>query len=426
MPTTSERHRLLEELRKGIRHYREKQSFNILMDLDPFDVKDLLAAADLEDKFNRLASERYFCRNRTYRCGNSWQIFQEDLVESSRSGCWLNDFEFKLKYGMLRESFWKLHDLIKGHQVFRVAGTKRSQMPSEYQLLVLLAFLRTEGDGMSDKKSRALFRLSSGAAKCCKERVAKAIVELLYSKTVFWPDEEERREISRRFQSKYQLPNLVGVVDGTLFPLAFRPSRTDASDFHGRKHLYSLSTIIVNDDLKRIRYFNAGWAGCTHDDRILSNSSLCNNAELMFSPMQYIIGDCAFAARWFVVPCFKKPPGRTLPREKEIFNKTLAKPPVTSEHVNGLLKNRFPFLRSIRFRLTDDKESMKRILTYITVVVILHNLLIGFGDEGEVGDEEVSDIDDENELNRAIPNVTGQSALCREQLKKYIMENYHL
>ena len=63
-------------------------------------------------------------------------------------------------------------------------------MPSEYQVLVLLAFLRTEGDGMSDKKSRALFRLSSGAAKCCKERVAKAIVELLYSKTVFWPDEE--------------------------------------------------------------------------------------------------------------------------------------------------------------------------------------------------------------------------------------------
>ena len=146
----------------------------------------------------------------------------------------------------------------------------------------------------------------------------------------------------------------------------------------------------------------------------------------MFSPMQYIIGDCAFAARWFVVPCFKKPPGRTLPREKEIFNKTLAKPRVTSEHVNGLLKNRFPFLRSIRFRLTDDKESMKRILTYITVAVILHNLLIGFGDDGEVGDKEVSDIDDENELNRAIPNVTGQSALRREQLKNYIMENYHL
>jgi hypothetical protein len=60
-------------------------------------------------------------------------------------------------------------------------------MPSEYQLLVLLAFLRTEGDGMSDKKSRALFRLSSGAAKCCKDCVAKAIVELLYNKTVFGP-----------------------------------------------------------------------------------------------------------------------------------------------------------------------------------------------------------------------------------------------
>jgi hypothetical protein len=70
---------------------------------------------------------------------------------------------------------------------------------------------------------------------------------------------------------------------------------------------------------------------------------------------------------------------------------------------------------------------MKRVLTYITVAVILHNLLIGFGDEGEVGDDdEVSDIEEENELNRAISNVTGQSALRREQLKNYIMENYNV
>jgi hypothetical protein len=143
--------------------------------------------------------------------------------------------------------------------------------------------------------------------------------------------------------------------------------------------------------------------------------------------MQYLIGDCAFGARWWVVPCFKKPPGCVLPQEKEIFNKTLAKPQVTSEHVNGMLKNQFNFLQLLCFQLTHEKKSMKRVLTYIAVAVILHNLLIGFGDEGEVGDDEVSDMDKDNELNRALLNGDGKAGgLHREQLKNFIMENYHV
>ena len=258
--------------------------------------------------------------------------------------------------------------------------------------------------------------------------MANVIVDVLYKETVFWPDEQERQEISHRFQAAYKLPNLVGVADGTLFPLAFRPSRADASDFHGRKHLYSLSMLIVNDDLRRIRYFNAGWAGCSHDDRILSNLSLSHNADLMFTGREYIAGDCAFATRCWLVSCYKKPPGGTLARDKEIFNKTLARPRVTSEHVNGMLKGRFPFLRSIHFRITEDKKSMKRIIMYIAVSVILHNLLIGFGDEAEVCDDDVSEIDEENELNRPIREARGNLAASRrrEQLKNYIMENYHV
>jgi hypothetical protein len=250
MTRITPRQRRLAELQEDIRWFKEEQEFKLLCDDDPFDDLDLLLEADLKDRYNHLSSQRFIACKGTYCCGNSWQIFKEDLLESSNRRCWLNDFEFKLKYGMLRVSFWKLHELIKGHEVFRVKGTKQRQMLSEFQLMVLLAFLWTKGNGMSDKKARSLFCLSTGAAKDSKDRVAKAMVEVLYSKTVFWPDEEERWEISRRFQADFQLPNLVGVADGTLFPLAFRPTRADASDFHGRKHLYSLSTLIVNDDQK--------------------------------------------------------------------------------------------------------------------------------------------------------------------------------
>ena len=65
---------------------------------------------------------------------------------------------------------------------------------------------------------------------------------------------------------------------------------------------------------------------------------------------------------------------------------------------------------------------------YIAVTVILHNLLIGFGDKAAVCDDDVSEIDEENELNRPIREVRGNLAASRrrEQLKKYIMENYHV
>jgi hypothetical protein len=67
------------------------------------------------------------------------------------------------------------------------------------------------------------------------------------------------------------------------------------------------------------------------------------------------------------------------------------------------------------------------VLTYIAVAVILHNLLIGFGDESEVGNNEVSYMDKDNELNRAIPNGDRNTGgLCHEQLKNFIMENYHV
>ena len=118
--------------------------------------------------------------------------------------------------------------------------------------MVLPAFLRTEGDGMSNQHARTNFYLAYGSITHSKERAAKAILHCLFKEYVSWPDEVERAEISERFFYHFGIPNLVGVADGTLFPLAFKPSRLDYQDFHGRKFLYSLSTLIVNDDNRRV------------------------------------------------------------------------------------------------------------------------------------------------------------------------------
>jgi hypothetical protein len=334
---------------------------------------------------------------------------------------WLNADEFKCKYRMTRSSFWLIVGLIKDHPVFK--GGRKKQAPVEHQLMTLLCFLGTEGSGMSNRRGRSVFRLGKGTVSNYKDRVVKAILECLYEDCVKWPDAEERRLIADRIRKDFGLPNCVGVADGTLLPLAFRPSTEDYADYKGRKMLYTLTMLVVNDDQRRIRYFNAGWPGSTHDDRVFRNSRIVQEMAEHFKETEYIIGDCAYAPRAFMVSTFKKPVGRAMNPDDESFNTTLSKPRVTSEHTIGILKGRFPFLRSIRMRLT-GKKTFKKILRYVTVCVTLHNFLVGKREDEleEDCDSDLSDIDADNELNNPVADFM-DSSTRRDQVKNYVLEN---
>ena len=158
--------------------------------------------------------------------------------------------------------------------------------------------------------------------------------------------------------------------------------------------------------------------------------------------------DTAFELCECVVPCIKKESGR-INSDDILFNQTIAKPRVRSEHLNGILKSRFPgIMRKIRKIITDDKESLREILECIDCAVILHNMLIdannGVDDDGVEDewlrafyrDEDLSDIDDphrgdpdevrtisreEHALNSRLP-IGSPKDVRRTQLKNYIRE----
>ena len=133
------------------------------------DVNDeLFLAIMMKEKLKKVLTTRFYRKGRIrYRQGEAEKHFAADLDASE--GSWLNDTEFKKKYAMTRESFWKLHQMIKNHPVFQKKRRGRPQLASQYQLLVLLAVLRTEGDGMSDNKARNTFRLSVGCIGNCRK-----------------------------------------------------------------------------------------------------------------------------------------------------------------------------------------------------------------------------------------------------------------
>jgi hypothetical protein len=350
---------------------------------------------------------------------------------------WMTDAEFLRKYRVSKVSFDRLLKLIQGHDVFKMNNKNgRAQRPVAYQLMVFLFYIGTEGSGANNAGQRSTFAISYGVAQVYRERVTSAILALS-DKYLHWPDAAERHKIAYEINVLYNFPHCVAIADGTLFPLAFEPETIDAPDYSGRKYGYSLSTLIVCDHKRRIRHFLAGYPGSAHDNRIFAESQLAANPCSFFDLNQYLLGDSAFENRWFVVSSFKKLPKQELTWKQQRFNDKLASLRVISEHCIGMLKGRFPWLRSIRLRIVPDDNSIKKILRLIKATIVLHNILIVFGDDN-IDDEwidydDFSDLDDWERvpyeegdvLNTRVPSWARKDER-RQQLLQYFEEHVWL
>lgn len=157
-----------------------------------------------------------------------------------------------------------------------------------------------------------------------------------------------------------------------------------------------------------IRDAYTGWPGCTHDARVLRNSSLFDKAENGQCIVQgnFIIADSAYPLRnWLMTPF--RDNGR-LNAQQRRFNQMLSSARQIVERVYGHLKGRFRRLREITVR------KLTRIVSLIISGCILHNLCVLHHDDVEA----FIDNDDDGHPN-AYPNiyVDGRDGvLCRQQL----------
>lgn len=400
-------------------------------DIDGVDLQanaiDVFAALSLSRAYNT----RYAFRSLSLRDGKAEEVFEKDLEEDElEQQKWLNDDEFLSKYRMSRSSFNKILAMIKDHPIFQ--SKTRKQRPVKYQLMVWLRYAGSEGSGGSNANQRNTFRIGYGTADAYRRRVTIAIRSLKY-KYLYWPDEEERLEISRQIFKEYDFPHCVGIADGTLFILAFEPETLDAPDYSGRKYGYSLTTMIICDHKRRVRHYLAGFPGSAHDNRVYKATKLYRNPNDYFSNREYVIGDSAFTNTNHMVSAFKKPKGESIPKSHEAFNEKLAKLRIISEHCIGILKGRFPWLRSIRLKIKEDPKSIKNILDMIDATIIMHNILIELGEEEKrewideddcslIGDAEP--YQDGDALNTAIPQGAAQDER-RTRLMHYLEEHHY-
>jgi hypothetical protein len=57
--------------------------------------------------------------------------------------------------------------------------------------------------------------------------------------------------IAERFRKKFDIPNCVDIIDGTMFPLEIRPL-INGEDYFTRKGFFGINGLVTCDDFGRI------------------------------------------------------------------------------------------------------------------------------------------------------------------------------
>jgi hypothetical protein len=203
---------------------------------------------------------------------------------------------------MEKESFQLLVNEVKDyHEFIQRRGLHGNlyckKAPVSYQLLVFLYVRGAVGYDANFKKVASHFKISHGLVQIFVERCTRALKSKLEVDTINWPDGNERRIISKRFQDKYGFANCIGFVDGRVFPLVFKPTEY-GEDYWYRKGGYAIHSLIICDDEMRILDYLVGYPGSVHDNRVWSKTDQCNHttttflAYNIFWPIQHLLSVC--------------------------------------------------------------------------------------------------------------------------------------
>ena len=144
----------------------------------------------------------------------------------------MREQDFKQEFRLSRTFFSTVVDLIRSHECFSRSKTKK-QAPVEVQLMLALKAFGFCGNAASLSQISRALGVGHGTVSLYTNRIVEALCSLR-DEFVKWPNNLERRAMSTRIQIRYSFPDCLGFIDGTLFPLAFKP-KVHGEDYYTRK-----------------------------------------------------------------------------------------------------------------------------------------------------------------------------------------------
>lgn len=187
----------------------------------------------------------------------------------------LDDARFRAMVRCSRKQFNIILALVEENPVFHGVNSHK-QFSVQFQLALVLYRLGSNGNGATLAKIATLFGIGDGGTiDKITRRVFHSILSL-EKYFLYWPDEEERKQIVA--DSFEELPHCVGYGDGTIIPLKERPS-LDHTSYYSKDQVYGIKLQSVCDFRLKMRQATIGYPGCAHDARIYNNCKLATEAN---------------------------------------------------------------------------------------------------------------------------------------------------
>ncbi|XP_055350814.1 uncharacterized protein LOC129597350 [Paramacrobiotus metropolitanus] len=280
----------------------------------------------------------------------------------------LPDHAFPQQIRMSKSSFERILELVKNDDIFnKHNNAKCTPADQGFQLYVALYSFTSYGNSPSLKPVAAHFGVSEGTVRLYTSRIICALLKL-EPKYADWPDENERRDISRRIKEKHRFPDCVGFFDGTLVPLLKKPA-VQGEEYFSRKGKYAITVGMVCDDKMRIRHVISGYTGSVRANRVYGNCKLAKNPSNYFSGDEYLVGDNAYGISSIMIPPYK------CDRSNVEFNVRHAKLRLPAESTCGMLKERFQSLKGLPIDVNCG-NAHARCNFWIRACCVLHNIVL--------------------------------------------------
>lgn len=149
--------------------------------------------------------------------------------------------------------------------------------------------------------SNAFHALSQTMISRYVTKYSALITQNLSRAYIRFPQNEFDRNVTKtKFYQEYQIPGILGVIDGTHVAMAAAQMRVE-NMYINRKGFHSINTQVVCDaDMKFINV-NARFPGSTHDAYIFGGSELNNHLEILYeqnpNSMNFLLGKDLYASK---------------------------------------------------------------------------------------------------------------------------------
>ncbi|CAD6985004.1 unnamed protein product, partial [Tilletia controversa] len=166
------------------------------------------------------------------------------------------------------------------------------------------------------------------------------------------------------------------MVDGSLIPLAYTPSRTaHPREYFDRKAQYSLNlqAVVLPTTLRFIDYV-AGYKGSTQDSRAFAASDIVKQPRKYLDEGEFVWTDNGYGLSEFTCGPYDHIVAAKSPDFKA-YNKAVSGVRVRSEHAFGYFKGRFQSMKGLRVQI-QDSEDHHRAVQIIVAAMVAHNIAL--------------------------------------------------